>query len=129
MNPAPFDGNLPSFRRDFEPIATRSFACRSDKHGATAVLVFHKRSHVIFDLDIMKPADVTEGVDPAGHAEKPLKQVQLVGTLVHKHAAAFARPSRPPTSGCVIGIRAEPGGDNPNDSMNRTQLSLPYEVA
>ena len=56
---------------------------------------------------------VTEGLYLHRKAADPLKQVQIVRTLVQKHASALSCPGCPPSARIVIGLSAVPVRDDP----------------
>ena len=85
-----------------------------NKHAAGAVFVFHVRGDIILYLDVVPLSETHMALDSLGHTHNPLPQIQLVGALVQKNAAAFAGPGSAPVAGIVIALRTIPGGNNPD---------------
>ena len=81
------------------------------------VFVFQVAGDIIFDFDIVVLADGCEPGYPLGHADEPLVQVQIMGTLVQEHPAAFTFPGGAPAAVVVVTLGAEPVGDNPGGAL------------
>lgn len=58
------------------------FAGRGDERGVAAVGIHEVRGHVVFSLDRMVAAEVTESGYALRHAADPLKKIQVVQALV-----------------------------------------------
>ena len=63
------------------------------------------------------------------HAGQPLQQVEVVRALVEQHAAALALPGGAPAAGGVVGLGAEPVGDDPVDAADLAQLAVVDQLA
>jgi hypothetical protein len=73
-------------------------------------------------------ADGTKAPDLGRHTAYPLQEIQVVRALVQEDAAALSSPGRPPASGRVIGIGAEPIRDDPTDPQEPAQLAVFYHL-
>ncbi len=114
---------------NLEAVGARRLAGRRDEHGRRAVSEFEVGGDVVFNFDVVIPAEVAEGPDALGQAEHPLQKVEIVRTLVEQHAAAFAGPGGAPGARSVIGLRAEPVGNDPIDATDLAELTTLDQLA
>ena len=68
-------------------------------------------------------SELRSRADLARHAEEPLHQVKLMGTLVQENAAALSAPARTPVAGIIIALRPEPVGDDPVHAHDLSELA------
>ena len=115
--------NLCFVHRDFKPVGAGRVAGGGDKYAGCAVWIFQIGGDVVFYLDIMPFAFMTEGGHLAGHPADPLQQVEVVRALVEQHTAAFTGPGRSPCARIIVRLGTVPAGDDPVDPFDLAVFS------
>ena len=119
---------------DLEAVGTGVFAGGGDKVAggffALAVVVLEDGVDFVFDFDGMGAAGVSESGnarwEEAGH---PPEEIEIVRALVKEDSAALALPRGAPGAGAVVGVGAEPVGDDPGDAGDLAGLAAEDEFA
>jgi hypothetical protein len=118
-----FEDEFAAFASNFEAVSAGSFSGGGDEDAGGAVFVLEVSGDIIFYFDVVVATDFAEATDFIGQAEDPLEEIEVVGALIEKHAAAFSAPGSAPSAGGVIVFGAEPIGDNPVDATDGAEFS------
>ena len=108
---------------DLEAVGAGGFAGGRDEHARGAVGPFHDAGDVVLDLDVVEAAELAEAAHARGHSAEPLQDIELMEALVEEHAATLALPRRAPTATGVVGLGAEPVGDDPVDADDLAEFA------
>ncbi len=116
--------NQPSpFPRDFEPVGTGRLAGRCDKNAGGAILEIEESGDIVLNVDGVITSEPAESPHARGHAEEPLEEIEIMGTLIEQDAAAFAGPGGPPSPAGIVGGGAKPISDDPIDAPDFAQFA------
>lgn len=118
-----FHDELALFAGHFETVGSGGFSGCCDEDTRAAVFIFHVGGHAVLHFDIVIAAKLTEAAHLFGHAKDPLEQIEIVRALIEQHSAAFPLPCGTPSTRGIVGMCAEPIGDDPVDALNFSQLS------
>ena len=93
-----FNNQLCLIHLDFETVGTASITGRGDENAGSAVFILYICGNIVFNLDVVPVTVSCLSKNLNGHTADPLPEVELVGALIHKNAAAFACPGCSPAT-------------------------------
>jgi len=113
----------------FETVASRRFTSGRNENPGAAIGPFHVGRDIIFDLNIVIPAELTKPAHTRWHPAEPLEHVELVQALIQQHTAALAFPGRAPAAARVISFCPIPIGNNPVHADQLAEFAALNEFA
>ena len=123
------DDNASHIATHLKAICAGHLSRIGNEHARGAVGVFQVSRNLVLNGDVMVFSETTKPPYPGRHSEQPCHQIELVGALVQKHAAALAVPRRPPLAAGIVGLRPKPRGADPVDSGQLAKLSLDQKLS
>ena len=128
FQPAVFQHELSPVAGNLQPVGSRVFTRRSDKHRPCPAVVFADDRRVVIHADVMVFPEIHRSIDAVRNPENPLPEIKIMRGLVQQDASAFSGPGCAPGTRFIVRLCAVPVRDNPDQTLRFSQKAALYDI-